>query len=139
MGYCFHAAYLHRSLYVNQPLSSLLAYANDLCRVQKQSLDTNFCMESGQVKPGDGASDTFTKMLQGMVRITAPVAYGIAAEYPTVQKLVKGLKDEGPLALQDCSKSANKDGAFTDKKVGPSISKRVYTVFTCRDVGSCDV
>jgi len=96
-------------------------------------------MESGQVKPGDGASDTFTKMLQGMVRITAPVAYGIAAEYPTVQKLVKGLKDEGPLALQDCSKSANKDGAFTDKKVGPSISKRVYTVFTCRDVGSCDV
>ncbi|KAG0651351.1 Essential meiotic endonuclease 1 [Hyphodiscus hymeniophilus] len=108
-------------------------------RVQKQSLDTAFCMESGQVKTGDGPADTFTKMLQEMMRITASVAYGIAAEYPTVQKLVKGLKENGPLALQDCKKSANKDGAFTDRRVGPSISKRVYNVFVCRDAESWDV
>jgi crossover junction endonuclease EME1 len=96
-------------------------------------------MESGQVKTGDGAADTFLRMLQEMVRITAPVAYGIAAEYPTVQRLVKGFRENGPLALEDCKKTANKDGAFTDKRVGPSISKRVYNVFMCRDAGSWDV
>ena len=96
-------------------------------------------MESGQVKPGDDASDTFIKMLQEIIRVTAPVAYGIAAEYPTVQKLVKGLDRNGPLALEDCKKSANKDGAFTDRRVGPSISKRVYNVFMGRDEASWDV
>ena len=96
-------------------------------------------MESGQVKTGENASDTYTKMLQEIIRITASVAYGIAAEYPTVQKLVKGLQENGPLALEDCRKCANKDGAFTDRRVGPSISKRVHKVFLGRDAGSWDV
>ena len=96
-------------------------------------------MESGQVKVGDGPADTYTKMLQEMVRVTPAVAYGIAAEYSTVQMLVKGLKDGGPLALQNCRKSANKDGAFTDKRIGPAISKRVHNVFTCHDGGIYDV
>ena len=96
-------------------------------------------MESGQVKTGDGPADTFTKMLQEMVRITAPTAYGITAEYPTVQKLVKGFRENGSLALENCRKTANKDGAFTDKRVGPSVSKRVYNVFMSKDPGSYDV
>jgi crossover junction endonuclease EME1 len=96
-------------------------------------------MESGQVKPGENAADTYIKMLQEIFRITAPVAYGIAAEYPTVQKLVKGLEESGPSALEDCRKCANKDGAFTDRRVGPSISKRVYKVFMGRDAGSLEV
>ncbi|KAN0120013.1 ERCC4 domain containing protein [Hyaloscypha variabilis] len=108
-------------------------------KTQQRSLDTAFCMESGQVKTGENASDTYTKMLQEIIRITAPVAYGIAAEYPTVQKLVKGLQENGPLALEDCRKCANKDGAFTDRRVGPSISKRVHKVFLGRDAGSWDV
>jgi crossover junction endonuclease EME1 len=96
-------------------------------------------MESGQVKAGNGPAETFARMLQEMVRITASVTYGIAAEYPTVQKLVKGFKDNGPYALQDCKKTANRDGGFTDKRVGPSVSKRVYNVFMSRDAGSYDV
>ena len=96
-------------------------------------------MESGQVKTGESPEDTYTKMLQEIVRITASVAYGIAAEYPTVQKLVAGLEEKGPLALEDCRKSANKDGAFTDRRIGPAISKRVYKVFMCRDAGSSDI
>lgn len=96
-------------------------------------------METGQVKTGDGADDTYKKMLQEILRITAPIAHGIAMEYPTVQALIKGLKEHGPLALENCRKSANKDGAFTDKRVGPSVSKRVYNVFTCTDPGSWDV
>ena len=78
-------------------------------------------------------------MLQEIVRITAPVAYGIAAEYPTVQKLVRGLDEKGPLAVAECRKSANKDGAFTDRCVGPAISKRVWKVFMGREEGSLDV
>jgi crossover junction endonuclease EME1 len=96
-------------------------------------------MESGQVKTGDGPSDTFLKMLQEILRITAPVAHGIAAEYPTVQALIKGFDEHGPLALENCRKTANKDGALTDRRVGPSISKRVYNVFMGRDPGSWDV
>ena len=96
-------------------------------------------MESGQVKTGDSPEDTYAKMLQEIIRITASVAYGITAEYPTVQKLAKGLEENGPLALEDCRKSANKDGAFTDRRIGPAISKRVYKVFMSRDAGSLDV
>ena len=91
------------------------------------------------MKTGDDASDTYAKMLQEIMRLTAPIAYGIAAEYPTVQKLVKGLEKHGPLALEDLKKSANKDGAFTDRRVGPAISKRVYKVFMGTDETSWDV
>lgn len=96
-------------------------------------------MDSGQIKTGDGPHDTYTKMLQEMSRLTAPIAYGIAAEYPSVQALVKGLQENGPMALEDCRKCANKDGAFTDRRVGPAISKRVWKVFLGRDGRSCDV
>jgi len=56
-----------------------------------------------------------------------------------VQKLVRGLEENGPLALEDCRKCANKDGAFTDRRVGQAISRRVYKVFLGRDSGSWDV
>jgi crossover junction endonuclease EME1 len=90
-------------------------------------------MESGQVKAGDGAADTFMKMLQEMVRITPAIAYGIAAEFPSVQQLARGFKEYGPMAVEKCKKSANRNGAFTDGNVGPAISRRLYKVFTCRD------
>jgi crossover junction endonuclease EME1 len=96
-------------------------------------------MDSGQVKSGEDANDTYSKMLQEIIRITAPVAYGIMAEYPTAQKLVKGLEENGPTALEECRKMANRDGACTDKRVGLAISKRVHSVFTERDPKSFDV
>jgi crossover junction endonuclease EME1 len=96
-------------------------------------------METGQVKVGENASDTYIKMLQEMVRVTAPIAYGIAGEYPSVRALVKGLEENGPLALEDCRKSANRDGALADRRVGPAISKRVWNVFMGEDPGSFDV
>lgn len=96
-------------------------------------------MESGQVKTGIDPADTYVKMLQEMVRVTAAVAYGIADRYPTVRELVAGLQENGPLDLQDCNKGANKNGGFTDSRVGPAISKRVYKVFTLRDPDSFDV
>jgi crossover junction endonuclease EME1 len=102
-------------------------------RLREQAINTTFCMDYGQVRSGDDAADIFVRMLQEMVQITAAVAYGIVAEYPTVRDLVGVLQRDGPLALQDCRKTANKNGAFTDRRVGPSISKRVHKVFTSSD------
>jgi len=96
-------------------------------------------MESGQVKTGDNAQDIYIRMLQENLRITAPIAFGISTEYPTVQELVKGLRSDGPLALADCMTSSNKNGGFTNRRIGPAISKRVHSVFLGRDEWSYDV
>jgi crossover junction endonuclease EME1 len=72
------------------------------------NLDTSFCMESGQIKTGEDKNDTFVKMLQEVVRVTAPIAYGIAADYPSVVSLVKVMRRHGASALEDievCSSS----------------------------------
>ncbi|KOS22899.1 Crossover junction endonuclease eme1 [Escovopsis weberi] len=42
-----------------------------------------FCMESGQVRTGEDAQDTYVRLLQEIVRVTAPIAHGIAAEFDT--------------------------------------------------------
>ena len=101
--------------------------------------DANFCMESGQVRAGDGPLDTYTRMLQEMTRVTPAIALGVATKFPTVSALVRGLEQQGPLALEACRKSANRDGGFTDRAVGPAVSKRMHKVFTARDPTSTDV
>ncbi|KAI1198569.1 ERCC4 domain-containing protein [Nemania serpens] len=103
------------------------------------SSDAAFCMESGQVRTGDGAKDTYIRMLQEITRITAPIAYGIVTKYESVTDLVRGLEEEGPLALAECRKSANKDGAITDRTIGQAISKRVHKIFLGQDPTSADV
>lgn len=65
------------------------------------NLDTSFCMESGQIKTGEDQQDTYVKMLQEVVRVTAPVAYGIASDYPSVMSLVKVMRRHGPSSLEE--------------------------------------
>lgn len=89
-----------------------------------------FCMDVGQVKTGDDPLDTYVKMLQEVQRVTPSMAYGIANNHPNVQALVGAFKKEGPLLLEDVKKSANKDGAVTNSRLGPAVSKRLYKVFT---------
>jgi crossover junction endonuclease EME1 len=108
-------------------------------RKDQATLGAGFCMESGQVRTGDDAGDTYVRMLQEIVRVTAPIAYGIAAEFSTVSKLVAGLETGGPLRLEAVRKSANKDGAFSDRTIGQAVSRRLHKVFTGRDDGSTDV
>lgn len=108
-------------------------------REQSNMESAGFCMETGQVRTGDGAKDTYVRMLQEIVRVTAPIAYGIAAEFDTVSNLVKGLEEDGPLRLEGVRKSANKDGAFSDRNIGQAVSRRIYKVFTGRDERSTDV
>lgn len=75
--------------------------ANDSSSMQRMNLETSFCMESGQVKTGEDKDDTFVKMLQEVVRVTPPIAYGIASEYPSVLALVKAFRKHSPLVLED--------------------------------------
>ena len=93
-------------------------------------------------------------MLQEVTRVTASVAQGICAEYPNVGNLVEGFRKDGPTALEDikvrdilvgviCSwkhtdveaiqKAANKNGAVSDRRIGPAVSKTLYRVFMNED------
>ncbi|KAL7794316.1 ERCC4 domain-containing protein [Trichoderma ceciliae] len=105
----------------------------------KMTSTAGFCMESGQVRTGDDTRDTYVRMLQEIARVTAPIAYGIVSEFDTVSKLVKGLEQGGPLRLESVRKSANKDGAASDRMVGQAVSRRIHRVFTGRDEMSTDV
>ena len=98
----------------------------------------SFCMDSGQVKTGENALDTYVRMLQEVQRVTPSMAYGIAGQYGDVKALVNGFKKEGPLMLEDVRKSANKDGALSERRLGPQVSKRLYKVFMGLDPGSMD-
>lgn len=109
-------------------------------RLQKMNLDTSFCMESGQVRAGEDARDTFVKLLCEMRGVTAPVGWGVEAEIGGgVKQLVERFRNEGKEALAQAKKGANRDGAFTDRNVGKAISKRIHNVFMGRDPGSTDV
>ncbi|PYH90609.1 hypothetical protein BO71DRAFT_486955 [Aspergillus ellipticus CBS 707.79] len=101
--------------------------------------DSAFCMDVGQVKPGENRSDVFVKMLQEVNRITASMAYGITTRYPSVMDLVREMRIHGPGLLEDVKKSANKNGALTDSRIGPAASRRLYKVFTGLDPSSTDV
>ena len=97
-----------------------------------------FCMDVGQVKTGDDAQDTYVKMLQEVQRVTPAMAYGIANLYPNIKALVKAFREEGQLVLEDVRKGANRDGAVTNSRLGPAVSKRLYKVFMGRNEWSTD-
>ena len=101
--------------------------------------DSGFCMESGQVRTGDGPRDTYVRMLQEIGRVTAPIAYGIAAELGTMRQLVEGLEAGGPLRLEKVPRSVNKDGGVSERTVGQAVSRRMYKIFTGRDETSTDI
>ncbi|PHH86410.1 hypothetical protein CDD83_10300 [Cordyceps sp. RAO-2017] len=98
-----------------------------------------FCMESGQVRSGEGPRDTYVRMLQEIVRITAPIAYGVLGEFDGVSRLVEGLEAGGPHRLEGVNKCANKDGLQSDRVIGQAVSRRLHKVFTGRDPTSTDV
>lgn len=98
-----------------------------------------FCMETGQVKTGEDKVDTFVKMLQEINRVTAPMAYGITSQYPSAVDLLHAMRKHGPTLLENVRKSANKNGALTDSRIGPAVSKRLYKVFMGLDATSADI
>ncbi|KJF60424.1 crossover junction endonuclease EME1 [Coccidioides immitis RS] len=114
---------------------STIPYRRERLNVQ----DAVFCMDSGQVKSGVDVDDTYIRMLEEIQRVTAPVAYGVAVEYSSVRDLVNGMREHGPLRLQDAQKCANKSGALTEARIGPAVSKRLHKIFTSLDPASTDI
>ncbi|KAE8154936.1 ERCC4 domain-containing protein [Aspergillus avenaceus] len=108
-------------------------------REMMESNDSAFCMDGGQVKPGENKPDTFIKMLQEVNRITPSMAYGITTRYPSAVDLVRAMRRHGPGLLEDVKKSANRNGALTDSRIGPAASKRLYKVFMGLEPSSTDV
>ncbi|KAH6623018.1 ERCC4 domain-containing protein [Chaetomium tenue] len=108
-------------------------------RQRDEANDAGFCMDTGQVRTGDGPHDTYVRMLQEIARVTAPIAYGIAAEFGTVAKLVKGLEEGGPLRLEKVRKSVNKEGEVSERTVGQAVSRRMSKIFLGRDETSTDI
>ncbi|KAJ4387038.1 hypothetical protein N0V85_007801 [Neurospora sp. IMI 360204] len=98
-----------------------------------------FCMDSGQVRTAIGPEEAYVRMLQEVSRITAPMAMGIANEYPSVGRLVKALEGGGPGTLEDVRRVINKEGEVGEKRVGKAVSKRLWKIFTGRDEMSTEV
>ncbi|EXJ55470.1 hypothetical protein A1O7_08397 [Cladophialophora yegresii CBS 114405] len=109
-----------------------------LAQLEYNLKSASFCMNSGQVRTGDDAKDTFVKMLQEVQRVTPSMAYGIVEEFKTIRKLVKGFGKHGNLLLEDVRKTVNKDGGWSDKRLGPQVSKRLFKVFMGRDPAATD-
>jgi crossover junction endonuclease EME1 len=115
---------------------STIAYRHE--RMALNDAGATFCMDAGQVKTGDDARDTYVKMLQEVQRVTPAMAYGITNLYPNVRALARAFREEGPLVLEDVKKGANRDGAVTDSRLGPAVSRRLYKVFMGRNEWSTD-
>ncbi|KAI9744885.1 MAG: hypothetical protein M1818_001810 [Claussenomyces sp. TS43310] len=148
-----HGTLIHHTATMVETAQWVVAFTQHISTIpyrhQRMTLDTAFCMEAGQVKTGDSADDTFVKMLQEVNRISAPIAHGIAAAYPSPQRLVRAfeLAAAGPTGglaasrdlLRPLRKAANRDGAFTDREIGARISRRVWNLFMSRDEACTDV
>ncbi|KAM0220611.1 hypothetical protein ACHAPA_003968 [Fusarium lateritium] len=140
-----HEVLIHHTMIPMETAEQILTFTQHISTIpyRKQrelaTLGAGFCMESGQVKTGEDAKDTYVRMLQEIVRVTAPIAYGVAKEFDTVSELVRGFEATGPTRLEGVRKSANKDGAFSDRTVGQAVSRRMYKVFTGVDETSTDV
>lgn len=70
-------------------------------RERQEAHNAAFCMDTGQVKTGVDKQDTFIKMIQEVNRVTAPMAYGIAGQYPCVADLTRGMRMHGAMMLED--------------------------------------
>ncbi|KAG9252392.1 uncharacterized protein F5Z01DRAFT_726680 [Emericellopsis atlantica] len=101
--------------------------------------DVGFCMESGQVRSGDGPKDTYLRMLQEIARVSAPMAHGIAAEFESVPALVNGMLRGGPERLSNVAKTVDGKGTLGTRMIGQAVSKRMYKIFTGRDETSTEV
>ncbi|GKU18505.1 unnamed protein product [Fusarium langsethiae] len=139
-----HEVLIHHTITPMETAEQILTFTQHISTIpyRKQrdqaTLGAGFCMESGQVKTGEDTKDTYVRMLQEIVRVTAPIAYGVAKEFDTVSELVRGFETTGPSRL-GVRKLANKDGAYSDRTVGQAVSRRMYKVFTGVDETSTDV
>ena len=120
--------------------SQILSFTQSLSarRYRTIELDHNlrsasFYMGSGQFKGGDDAQETFCRMLEEQQRVTPSIAQSIVSGYSSPRELVEAFRRKDNMMLENMRKSTNKDGGYSDKRIGPVISKRMYKVFLGRD------
>lgn len=99
---------------------------------------SSFYMGAGSYKTGEDAEETFCRMLEGQQRVTPSIAQSIASQWPSPRELVVAFRGSDNLMLQDVRKSTNKDGGYSDKRIGPVISRRMFKVFLGRDSEATD-
>ncbi|PUU78278.1 ERCC4 domain-domain-containing protein [Tuber borchii] len=102
-------------------------------------LDTSFCTDVGQVKPGMGKRDTYRKMLQEITRVTPAISTAIAREYPDVRRLIGALERGGEDALVGIENSSTRNALQSTRTVGTACSRRIAGVFLGRDPWGVDV
>jgi crossover junction endonuclease EME1 len=93
----------------------------------------SFYMGAGQFKGGDDGQETFVRMLEEQQRVTPSIAQSIVSKYSSPRELVEAFRQNDNMLLENMRKSTNKDGGFSDKRIGPVISKRMHKVFLGRD------
>jgi crossover junction endonuclease EME1 len=98
----------------------------------------SFFMGTGSYKTGDTPEETFCRMLEGQQRVTPSIAQSIASLWPSPRELVAAFRASDNLMLENVRKSTNKDGGYSDKRIGPVISKRMWKVFLGRDPEATD-
>lgn len=108
----------------------------------------NFCTTTGQFRTGQGSPlETWLLMLEKLPRLTLSMAQGIvAAGYESPAALLHGFKAleerdgkrEAMGLLEDVRKAANKDGAWSERRLGKELSRRLYKVFMGTEAGSMD-
>lgn len=140
-----HDFLLHHTAVPNETAQWVVTFTQHISTVpyrkqRDESTSTaRFCMDTGQVKTGEDANDTYVRMLQEIVRVTAPIAYGVASEFGTVSQLAWGLEQGGPGRLDQVRKSANREGVSSDRTIGQAVSRRMHKIFTGRDETSTDI
>ncbi|KAJ4161666.1 uncharacterized protein LMH87_007692 [Akanthomyces muscarius] len=105
----------------------------------KNTAGAGFCTDSGQIRKGVDTHDTYSRMLQVIHRVSAPMAFGVASECGTVTELVERLETRGPRALAQVRKRVGKDSALLDQTIGQAVSRRFHKIFTGTNDSSTDV
>lgn len=99
---------------------------------------SSFYMGAGAHRTGEDAQETFCRMLEAQQRVTPSIAQSIASQWCSPRELVTAFRNSDNLMLENVRKSTNKDGGYSDKRIGPVISKRMYKVFLGRNPEATD-
>lgn len=96
---------------------------------RKESISQGYCSLVQPLK-GNGVSDTFKKMLMEIDQVSESIADAIIQSYSHLKDLLKAYQKcisttQGELLLENIQVKRNK----STKKLGKTLSKRIYCVF----------
>jgi crossover junction endonuclease EME1 len=136
---------IHHTAVEAETASHILSFTQSLssrpyriAELDQNLRSASFYMGAGSYKTGEDAGETFCRMLEGQQRVTPSIAQSIVSRWSSPRELVQAFRASDNLMLEDVRKSTNKDGGYSDKRIGPVISKRMYKVFLGRNPEATD-